>query len=143
VILQNLFDRLNIRIFIGVTLGLPISALAVIGGLYGLFIGFGGFLTTGKAMFALITAITLLGLAGIFGAWRRILRSSLELTEPESKTIRTLLGAGVLSSVSLADILVYFSESFWLILAFIILGVIGILLILATPSQTPSSKRDA
>ena len=94
--LQHFFDQRTVRILFGVALGLPITALALIGGLYGCVIGLTGLLTgSDKFLFAFITATTVLGLAGISGAWRRILRPSVEMTASEVKTIHALLWAGV------------------------------------------------
>ena len=142
--LQHFFDQRTVRILFGVALGLPITALALIGGLYGCVIGLTGLLTgSDKFLFAFITATTFLGLAGISGAWRRILRPSVEMTASEIKTIQALLWAGVLSSFCLAGGVAHWSEPFWLVFAFVGLGLAGIVLVLATPRPNPSLQPTA
>jgi hypothetical protein len=128
--LAKTLDRTLYRVIVGVAFGVPLTALTLLGCFFGFVYGIEG-LRRGDLLFLALGAITLLGVLGFAGAWTRILRTHQSMSRGQRITVRYLLSAGVVASLSLAGL--SFTWSPYTGLAFIVLAFGGITFILATP----------
>ncbi len=130
-ILNNIF----VRIIIGILVGLPITAAALIGGAHGLVLGYAGIVNAKIGLF-LFGVLTITGFIGISGAWRRLLEPTNSMTEKYKNKTRSMLFYGLTTSTALSIWAVY-SEGLTVIsLPLVILTLGSILFIMATPKSS-------
>ena len=126
---------LNLRIFriiIGTAIGIPFTAVSIILGLHGLFIGYGG-IREGNILMMAIGIITITDFIGIGGAWLRLVSSTKEISKEEQKRIRIMLFNGLAASFALFVWALY-SDIQTSLIAFVLLICVAFF-ILATPKK--------
>ncbi len=132
--IEKKLDKLSLRIFIGAIFGVPLTAISLVAGIYGLVFGYAG-LVGGGVWLIIIGVVTITGLIGICGAWRRLLKTSNLMTKRERKIIRNMLFCGFLSSFVITAWLLYVDGISELSLILIILSLGGVVFILGTPKN--------
>ena len=130
---EKSLDNRLVRIVLGTAIGLPLTAAALVCAIYGIAFFFGG-LSSGNYLIAGLGPVTIFGLLGIAGAWRRLLKPHASMNSRERKIVRVLLLAGVAASVILAIVSLASIESSLLVLFFAALTCGGIIFVLATPN---------
>ena len=70
---ERSLDNRLVRITLGTAIGLPLTAAARVCAMYGVLLFFGG-LSSGNYLIAGLGPVTVFGLLGIAGAWRRLLK---------------------------------------------------------------------
>jgi hypothetical protein len=96
------------RIVIGIAVGLPLTAIVIILGLYGLVMGYGGILVLSHGArietglyFLFIGIISITGFVGITGVWRRLITSTEHTSKTEQNKTRVMLFYGLATSIAL------------------------------------------
>ncbi len=96
------------RIVIGIAVGLPLTVISIVGGLYGLAIGYGGILAIGHGSlsrdglsFLFIGIISITGFIGITGVRRRLITSTENTSKTEQNKTRVMLFYGLATSIVL------------------------------------------
>lgn len=130
---ERSLDNRLVRITLGTAIGLPLTAAALVCAMYGVMLFFGG-LSSGSYLIAGLGPVTVFGLLGIAGAWRRLLKPHASMNSRERKIVRSLLLAGVAASVILAIVSLVSTESYLLVLFFTALTGGGLTFVLATPN---------
>ncbi|WP_198263188.1 hypothetical protein [sulfur-oxidizing endosymbiont of Gigantopelta aegis] len=88
--MEEFLNKKNARLIIGIFVAAPFTATALLFGLYGIMFGIAGI--TSKHPFAsLFGLLTALGLIGVAGAWRRLLKPTNKYNSKEQNKIRTML----------------------------------------------------
>jgi hypothetical protein len=104
--LERALDNRLLRIVVGTAIGLPITAAAVMGAIYGVIFLVGGVLK--RELWAVgLGLVAVLGVMGLFGAWRRLLKTHAEMSPHERLVVRRLLGCGIVASAALAATTLY------------------------------------
>lgn len=132
--MEALLNKKATRIIIGLFIAIPFTGGAVMFGLYGILMGIGG-IAEMNILLILLGLITILGLLGVSGAWRRLLKPTTEINIKENKKIRVMLFCGFASSFCLLVWSIYF-KSFEAISFFVILLIINVFFIYATPKNS-------
>lgn len=119
--MENLLNKKSTRIIIGVFIATPFTLAAIMFGLYGIMMGISGVVEKSPILF-LMGLISISGLIGVLGAWRRLIKPTTELIDKDQNKIRTMLFFGLASTLALFIWSVYFKSSdaiaiFMLILA--------------------------
>ncbi|MDH5517043.1 MAG: hypothetical protein OEY36_04365 [Gammaproteobacteria bacterium] len=122
-----------IRLAIAVLIAVPFTAAAIIFGLYGMLFGVAG-ITSADPVAIFLGVVTIAGLAGIAGGWRRLLKSSVQLTQRERNRIRMLLYCGLASSLSLFCFFAYLKLAMAAFILFI-MTLLNVAFIYVTPKQ--------
>ena len=131
--MEEFLNKKNTRITIGVFIAAPFTAGALMFGLYGIMFGIGGITSKNPGAF-LLGLITISGLVGVAGAWRRLLKPTNDTSNKEQNKIRTMLFYGLASSLALFVISIYFKiTEATIILLFI--TIINVFFIYATPKK--------
>lgn len=130
---ERSLDNRLVRVALGTAIGLPLTAAALVCAMYGIAFFFGG-ISSGDYLIAGFGPITIFGLLGIAGAWRRLLRPHASMSSRERKIVRFLLLAGVAASGILAIVSLASIESYLLVLFFAALTCGGLIFFLATPN---------
>lgn len=125
--MEALLNKRNTRIIIGLFIAAPFTAGAIIFGFYGILFGIGGITGQNPQAFFL-GLITISGLVGVSGAWRRLLKPTSERMNKEQNKIRVMLFFGLASSLALFASSIYFklTEAILLFIAIIILNIVFI-----------------
>lgn len=130
---ERTIDKRIVRIILGTAFGLPITALILVASIWGLIAGYGALLA-GEILYSGIGVITVLGLLGISGAWRRVLKTHEAMTARERLIVRRFLACGVIASIALALLAFVYIESTLLALFLVLLALGGGFFVLATPT---------
>jgi hypothetical protein len=131
--LSHIFDNRIFRIIFGTIVGVPLTVLALACLPDGIFLAIGG-LQKGDPLLSSLSLVIVLGLAGLAGAWRRILKTHETMTSRQRYVVRVLLGCGVISSTCLAVVASTFTDTRLLVaVPLLVLSASGAVLILATP----------
>lgn len=129
--LADVIDRPWVRVGLGVFIGVPITAAALIGAIYGAVFFVGG--VRDREFWAVgLGLVATLGVLGIAGAWRRILKRHTAMPHRERVVVRGLLLSGIAASIVLGGWAV---QADWVAaaLSFALLTIGGVALVLATP----------
>ena len=130
--MANVVDILWFRVMVGVFFGLPVTASAFIGAIYGAIFLYAG-VREGDAWTLGLGLVAVLGLLGIIGAWWRILKRVAAMVQRERIVVRMLLVSGIAASLLLGAWAVQADEALFVVpFAFITVG--GIALVIATPA---------
>jgi hypothetical protein len=96
------------RIVFGITIALPLTVISIVGGLYGLAIGYGGILAIGHGSlsrdglsFLFIGIISITGFIGITGVRRRLITSTENTSKTEQNKTRVMLFYSLATSIAL------------------------------------------
>lgn len=140
--IAQLLDVHLVRLVLGIALGLPVTALALLGAVYGLAMGYGG-LAGGRnlGLSAIALGMVLLAFAGLVGAWRRILKPRAGMTPRQARTVRALLLAGVAAALFMVLAAVLWFDNYVLASVPLFIGAMGVVLLLATPAK-PAAMPD-
>lgn len=130
--LTNVADMLWFRVLLGVFFGVPVTALAFIGAIFGAIYLYAG-VREGHAWAVGLGLVAVLGLLGVVGAWWRVLKRVTAMVERERHVVRTLLASGVAASLFLGAWAVQADEAL-VAVPFALIAVGGIALVIATPS---------
>ena len=131
--MEVILNNRIVRIIIGTAIGIPLTAISVVLGLHGLVLLYAGIKEMELVPFSM-GLVTVTGFIGIYGAWKRIFKSSDEMTESERSKVRIMLGFGFLSSLGLALWALSSSEAEATIIM-LLLAVGAIAFIYATPKK--------
>jgi len=131
--MEDLLNKKSTRIIIGVFIATPFTVAAIIFGLYGIVVGIAGVAEKSLIWF-LLCLISISGLIGVLGAWRRLVKTTKELSNKEQNKIRTMLFFGLASTVALFLWSVYFKSS-EAIATFIIILTLNAFFIYGTPKK--------
>ena len=131
--MEKIVNNRIVRLIIGVAIGIPLTAISVVLGLHGLILLYAGLKEMELAPF-LIGVVTITGFIGIYGAWKRIFRSSEVMTEGEKSRVRVMLASGFISSFGLGLWALYSSEMEATIIMFL-LAAGAVAFIYATPKK--------
>jgi len=104
--MEDLLNKKSTRIIIGLFIATPFTVAAIIFGLYGIILGIAGVAENNPILF-LLSLISISGLVGVLGAWRRLVKTTTELSDKEQNKIRTMLFFGLASTVALCIWSVY------------------------------------
>lgn len=129
--LVDVIDRPWVRVALGAFIGVPITAAALIGAIYGAVFLVGG--VRDSEFWAIgLGLVATLGVLGIAGAWRRILKRHAAMPHRERVVVRGLLLSGIAASIVLGGWAV---QADWVAagLSFALLTIGGVALVLATP----------
>jgi hypothetical protein len=129
--LSGALDRPWLRIAVGVFLGIPLTAAALFGAIFGTIFFVHG-LQDGEFWAIGLGLVAALGALGIAGAWWRLLRRHTAMSRRESIVVRVLLFSGIVSSIVLGAWAVQ-GEWAAAALLFGLLAIGGVALVLATP----------
>jgi len=131
--MEEFLNKKNTRIAIGIFVAVPFTAVALLFGLYGIIFGISGIATINPfaSLFALLTA---LGLIGIAGAWRRLLKSTNKNNSKEQNKIRTMLFCGLASTLAFFAVSFYFNQT-KAILLLLPIAIFIVFFIYATPKK--------
>ena len=132
--MEELLNKRIIRIVIGVTIGIPFTAISIPLGWHGMLLGFGG-IASGNVLFISIGITTITGFVGIAGAWRRLLKSTEVISKEELNRIRIMLFCGLASSLALC-IWAIIKANIVTILALSLLLLFSVFFIYATPKNS-------
>ena len=99
--MEKLLNNIIVRIVIGATVGLPLTAISIVLGFHGLVLFYAGVKELELIPFSL-GLVTITGFIGIIGAWKRIFITSEVMTEKEKNTTRVMLIFGLLTSLALS-----------------------------------------
>lgn len=143
--IERALDNRWLRIVLGAAIGIPFTAAALVGSIYGVIFLVGGlrggeFFPTGVGLAAA------LGMLGVVGAWRRLLKPQSAMSHRERMVVRFLLFSGIASSTALAGVSLVYAE--WPAIAFLfaLIAAGGVALVLATPTtlrSNPALNTDA
>lgn len=120
------------RVVLGVFLGVPVTALALIGSIYGAIYLYAG-VREGDAWALGLGLVAVLGLLGIVGAWWRVLKRVAAMVKRERLVVRALLASGVAASLFLGAWAAQAGEAI-VAVPFALIAVGGIALVIATPT---------
>jgi len=136
--MEQLLNNILVRIIVGITIGLPITPLALMYGIHGLLIGFQG-LVEGDYLFLLIGVLAVTGLIGIIGAWWRLFRSTEKMKTKERKVVRIMLFCGVISCLGLAAWALFLDLTPKILLLFVLPALAGAVFVSSTPLRAASA----
>ncbi len=105
--MEDLLNKKSTRIIIGLLIATPFTIAAIIFGLYGIIIGIAG-IAEKSPILLLLSLISVSGLAGVLGAWRRLVKTTEQLSNKEQNKIRTMLFFGLASALALFIWSIYF-----------------------------------
>ena len=130
--MEDLLNKKSTRIIIGLFIATPFTVAAIIFGLYGIIVGIAGIAE--KSPIFLLALISISGLVGVLGAWRRLVKTTMELSDKEQNKIRTMLFFGLASTVALCIWSVYL-EFPKAIATFILMLTLNAFFIYGTPKK--------
>ena len=136
--MERLLNNIFVRIIVGITIGLPITPLALMYGIHGLVIGFQG-LVEGNYLSLLIGALSVAVLIGIIGAWWRLFRSSDKMKMKERKAVRIMLFCGMISCLGLAAWALFLELTPKILLLFVLPALAGAVFVSSTPLRSTSA----
>ena len=131
--MEDLLNKKHIRIIIGIVIAAPFTAGAIIFGLYGIIMGIGG-IAEQSPVLLLLGLITISGLIGVSGAWRRLLKTTNEINYKEQNKIRTMLFFGLASALALLAWSIYFKWPLAITIC-VLISTLNVLFIYATPKK--------
>ncbi|MBI5784335.1 MAG: hypothetical protein HZA64_02665 [Rhodocyclales bacterium] len=129
--LPKLIDHPLVRISLGVLVGIPLSAVAMVATPHGLGLGYGGVIK-GDPVLIFAGLMTVTGIVAIYGAWYRLLVPHVKMVAAQARRVRFCLYCGVISSLGLAGWAGYETE-IALSFALALPAAIGVVLIKGTP----------
>ena len=129
---EEVLNKPLLRAIVGIVAGVPLTLLAFFIGAHGLILGYAG-ITEGKILLLTSGVLTVTGLAGIGGAWARLLISSENMTKTTRQVVRFLLWCGVFSGLGLAIWSVLIEDISIVSLLLVIPALAGLVFISATP----------
>jgi hypothetical protein len=132
---ERFVDNRLLRLVLGTAIGLPLTAAALVAAVEAAVLSIGA-LQRAEYLIAGLGPLAILGLLGIAGAWRRLLRTNERMTYSERRFIRVFLYAGTVSSITLVLVSIFYFDSMLLSLLFVVLGCGGVIFILATPLRS-------
>jgi uncharacterized Tic20 family protein len=88
------------RIVFGIAIALPLTAISIVAGLYGLVLGYGGIIGAGLYLL-FIGMISITGFIGITVVWRRLKTSTENTSKTEKNKTRVRLFCGLVTSIAL------------------------------------------
>lgn len=129
----------SIRILIGTCIGLPITALALIGLAHGLVFLYGG-IADGTLWAIILGILSIVGTFGVIGAWVRTIVSTTSMSRKLNTLTRLMLICGLVTSIVLGI--------WWLVnngvdlvtVFFVLLSSGAVLFIYATPKCSNNSS---
>jgi len=129
--MERILNNLYARIIISLLVGIPLSAIALIGGAHGLVLGIAGIkdLHFGLALIGIVTII------GIIGAWRRLLEPTDSMASSKQNNIRLMLILGLAASLSLTVWSVIVDGISIIAVSLLTLSTGGFVFVLATPKK--------
>ena len=131
--MEELLNKKSSRIIIGVLIATPFTVAAIIFGLYGILMGVGGIAEQSPILISL-GLISISGLAGVLGAWRRLVNATNDLSVSEQNKIRIMLFLGLASTLALFAWSIYFKSLEAISIFLLILG-LNVFFIYATPKK--------
>ena len=133
--MENILNNIFVRIIAGLIVGIPLSALVLVTGAHGLLIGYAGVINS-EFWLILVGIITITGIIGIIGAWRRLIDSTYSMSVPYNNKTRTMLFFGVFTSVALTVWTIVIDGVSEIASLLIILSIGGVIFIIATPKSS-------
>jgi hypothetical protein len=138
--LAQVFDRLWVRLAMGISLGVPLTLFSVVFGFLGVIQGLGGLITatdsSAKALFGGMAIASIFGPLGVAGAWMRIWTAHREFTVTGRRIALTLLGCGICSAIAIASYFSITGLDWRVALTAIMAAILGIAFVIATPRAT-------
>ena len=131
--MEEFLNKKNTRITIGIFVAAPFTAIALLFGLYGIIFGIAG-ITSNHSFASLFGLLTILGLIGVAGAWRRLLKPTNKNNSKEQDKIRTMLFCGLASSLAFFAVSFYYNQT-EAILILLPITMINVFFIYATPKK--------
>ena len=132
--MENTLNNRIVRIILAVVVGIPVTAVVVVLGFNGLILGYGGIIEF-KLLPFLLGVVTVTGVIGIIGAWKRIYTSTNEMSEKEKQTTRVMLVIGCFSSLALS-IWAFSSAEPEIAIFLLVLSFGAVVFIYATPKNS-------
>ncbi len=138
--IERIFNLLGVRILIGAFIGLPITALALIGLAHGLVFLYSG--VSDRTLWAIVLGVlSVVGTFGVIGAWLRITISSKSMSKTVNAITRFMLFCGLITSTVLGFWWLANNGIDFITVFFVVLTSGAVLFIYATPicSNKPSN----
>ena len=133
--IERALDNRWFRLVFGAAVGVPFTAAALIGSVYGAIFLVGG-VSQGQFHLVGLGLIAVFGVLGVVGAWRRLLKQHSAMSPRERLVVRLLLFSGVASGALLAGISALYAQWVNAAVFFAVVAAGGVIFVLGTPMRS-------